>query len=303
MKKLGHCVLLFLLLLGVPGAAHSQLKVATSTTDLAAIARAVGGKLVDAESLTPGPTDPHFIEARPSMIRRVALADAMLVVGAELEIGWLSPVLQAGRNSKVQPGAPGYLDLSTVVPLLDRTSGPANRALGDVHPLGNPHYLLDPDNGILVAQAIADRFKQIDPKNAAEYGSNLVRFTDELRVKVPMWKKALEPLKGKQVIAYHTSFRYLAEFFGFSVVAFVEPLPGIPPTASHVETLLRRIRDENIKLLLMEPFYERRSATFLAGQTGIQVVMLPHAVASEPQIGTYIDLFDAIVQRLSQVKV
>jgi zinc/manganese transport system substrate-binding protein len=279
---------------------QAQLKVATATTDLAAITRAVGGDLVDAESLTPGPTDPHFIEARPSMIRRVASADLMLVIGADLEIGWIGPVLQTARNGKVQPGAPGYLDLSTVVPLLDRSSGAVNRALGDVHPLGNPHYLLDPENGIRVARAIADRLKQLDPKNADAYQKNLARFTDELRAKIPGWKKAVEPLKGKPVMAYHTSFRYLAEFSGFSVVAFVEPLPGIPPTATHVKALMRQVRDEKIRLLLMEEFYERRSANFLAAQTGIQVVTLPHAVASEPQIKTYTNLFDVIVQRLSQ---
>ena len=302
MKILSYPMLFVLLLLGVPVSAHSQLKIATAETNLAAIARAIGGKLVDAESLTPGPTDPHFMEARPSMIRRVASADLMLVIGAELEIGWIGPVLQTARNGKVLPGAPGYLDLSSVVPLLDRSSGPANRALGDVHPLGNPHYLLDPENGILVAQAIADRCKQLDPKNADEYGKNLARFTQELRAKIPGWKKALEPLKGKPVMAYHTSFRYLAQFFRVSIVAFIEPLPGIPPSAAHVETLMRRIRDEKISLLLMEEFYERRSANFLTAQTGIQVVMLPHAVASEPQIKTYVDLFDTIVQRLSTVK-
>jgi zinc/manganese transport system substrate-binding protein len=302
MKKLLHPLFFLVLLLGIPAVAYSDLKVVTATTDLVAVARAVGGKLVDAESLTPGPTDPHFIEARPSMIRRVASADLMLVIGAELEIGWIGPVLQTARNSNVQPGAPGYLDLSAVVPMLDRTSGPVNRALGDVHPLGNPHYMLDPENGILVAQAIADRFKQLDPKNADEYGKNLAKFTDELRAKMPGWKKALEPLKGKSVISYHTSFRYLSQFFGFSVVGFVEPLPGIPPTASHVETLMKKIRDEKISLLLMEEFYERRSADFLSAQTGIHVVILPHAVASEPQIKTYVDLFDTIVQRLSQVK-
>jgi zinc/manganese transport system substrate-binding protein len=168
MNKLFDWTLILTLLLGLPSAAYSQLKVATATTDLAAIARAVGGKLVDAESLTPGPTDPHFIEAKPSMIRRVASADLILVVGAELEIGWIGPVLQAARNGKVQPGAPGYVDLSSAVPLLDRLSGSANRALGDVHPSGNPHYLLDPENGIRVAQMVADRFKQIDSKNADE---------------------------------------------------------------------------------------------------------------------------------------
>lgn len=302
MKPIQLPLFALLILLGVPTAAHAQLKVATSTTDLAAIAREVGGPLVDAESLAPGPTAPHFLEGKPSMIRRVASADVLLIVGAELEIGWLGPVLQTARNPKVLPGAPGFLDLSSAVPLLDRTSGPANRALGDLHPSGNPHYLLDPENGIRVAQAIAGRFEQIDPVNAQVYQANLLQFTQELRTKIPEWKQALAWLKGKPVIAYHTSFRYLAEFFGFSVVAFVEPLPGIPPNPTHVRTLVQRIRAEKIGLLLMEELYERRSGDFLTEQTGIRVVLLPHAVAAEPQIKTYADLFDAIVQRLSQPK-
>ncbi len=300
MKPIQLPLFALLILLGVAPAAHAQLKVATATTDLAAIARAVGGPLVAAESLAPGPTDPHFLEGKPSMIRRVASADVLLVIGAELEIGWLGPVLQTARNGKVQLGAPGFLDLSSVVPLLDRSSGPANRALGDAHPLGNPHYLLDPENGIRVAQAIADRFEQLDPANAQAYRTNLLQFTQELRTKMPQWKQALAPLRGRPVVAYHRSFRYLAEFFGFSVVAFVEPLPGIPPNPTHVGALVQRIRNEKIGLLLMEEFYEHRSGEFLTKQTGIRVILLPHAVAAEPQIKTYVDLFDAIVQRLSQ---
>lgn len=286
--------------IGAPTLAPAKLIVVTTTTDLAAIARAVGGPLVDAESLTPGPTDPHFMEAKPSMIRRVASADLLLVVGADLEIGWLGPVLETARNRKVLPGSPGYLDLSATVPLLDKSSGAVNRAQGDVHVLGNPHYHLNPGNGILMAKAISERFQQLDSTHADQYRRNLELFSQELSNKIAGWKKKLEPLRGQSAISYHTSFRYLADAFGIHIVDQVEPLPGIPPNASHVERLTGRIKSEKIGLLLMEPFYERRSAAYLTAQTGIKVVLIPHAVGAEPRIKSYFDLFDVVVERLSE---
>ncbi|MGK2913738.1 MAG: metal ABC transporter substrate-binding protein [Porticoccaceae bacterium] len=285
--------------IAAPMLASAELKVVTTTSDLAAIARAVGGKFVDAESLTPGPTDPHFMEAKPSMIRRVASADVLLIIGADLEIGWLGPVLETARNRKVLPGAPGYVDLSTSVPLLDKSSGPVNRALGDVHALGNPHYPRNPGNGILIAKAISERFQQLDPAHADQYRQNTEFFIQELNSRIVEWKKRLEPLRGQSVITYHRSFNYLAAAFGFQIIGQVEPIPGIPPNASHVEQLIGRIRTEKAGLLLMEAFYERRSAAYLAAQTGIKIVIVPHAVDAEPQIKSYFDLFDVIVERLS----
>jgi len=288
--------------IAAPTLASAELKVVTTTTDLAAIARAVGGKLVDAESLTPGTSDPHFMEAKPSMIRRVASADVLLIIGADLEIGWLGPVLETARNRKVLPGSLGYLDLSTAVPLLDKSSGPVNRAQGDVHVLGNPHYHLNPGNGILVAKAISERFQQLDSAHADQYRRNVELFSQELSSKIVGWKKKLEPLKGRSAIAYHTSFRYLADAFGIQIVGQVEPIPGIPPSASHVEQLIGRIQTEKVGLLLMEPFYERRSAAYLAAQTGIKIVIIPQSVNAEPQIKSYFDLFDVIVERLYQAE-
>lgn len=286
--------------IAAPPLAYAELKVVTTTTDLAAIARAVGGKLVDAESLTPGTSDPHFMEAKPSMIRRVASADILLVIGADLEIGWLGPVLETARNRKVLPGSAGYLDLSAAVPLLDKSSGPINRAQGDVHVLGNPHYHLNPGNGILMAKAISARFQQLDPAHADQYRQNTESFIHELSSKIVGWKKRLEPLRGQPVITYHKSFRYLADAFGIQIVGQVEPIPGIPPNASHIEQLIERIRTEKAGLLLMEPFYERRSAAYLAAQTGIKIVIVPQAVGAESRIKSYFDLFDVIVERLSQ---
>lgn len=292
-------VLFAALCIAVPLTVSAELKVITTTTDLAAIGRAVGGQSVEIESLTPGTADPHYMEARPSMIRRVASADLLLTVGADLEIAWIGAVLETARNRKVLPGSPGYLDVSAKMPLLDQSQGPVNRALGDAHPLGNPHYHLNPANGILIAKAISERFQQLDPARADQYRRNTESFVQELESKIVDWKKRLESLRGHPVITYHRSFRYLADAFGMRIVDQIEPVPGIPPNASHIEKLIERIRTDKVESLLLEPYYERRSSTYLAAQTGIKVIVVPQSVGAEPGIKTYFELFDVIVERLS----
>ncbi|MFQ5534746.1 MAG: metal ABC transporter substrate-binding protein [Sphingomonadales bacterium] len=278
-----------------PASANAALKVVATTQDLAAIARAVGGEDVKVTSLTPGTRDPHFADAKPSMIRRVHDADLLLLIGADMEIGWLPPLIQSARNTKIQPGGPGYLDLSMAVVLTGRPSGTITRAMGDVHAKGNPHYWLSPRNGLRMATAIAARLSQLDPGHAGAYQARLDAFSRQLMKKIAAWKMRLKPLRGRPVIAYHTSFVYLAHAFGFKVVDEVEPKPGIPPSAAYLNLLIKRIRAENIDLLIMEPYYERRSATYLKDQTGIQVVVVPQSVGSMPRIDDYFDLFDAIV--------
>lgn len=291
--------LLALALVLTPGLGAAALRVVTTTTDLAAIARAVGGEDVSVESLTIGPRDPHYAAAKPSMIRRVFRADLLLLVGADLEIGWLPAALQAGRNRRVLPGQPGYLDLSGAVTLIEKPTGPVSRAMGDVHVKGNPHYLLDPRNGVLVARAIAARLERLDPARGSVYRARLAAFERRLERKIPDWQARLAGLGGKDVIAYHRTFSYFANAFGFRIVGQVEPLPGIAPTARHLGALIGRIQTEKIGVLIMAAYYERRSARFLADRTGIRVVPLPQAVAAEPEIRTYEDLFDTIVRRLA----
>ncbi|MFP5344160.1 MAG: metal ABC transporter substrate-binding protein, partial [Gammaproteobacteria bacterium] len=222
------------------------------------------------------------------------------LVGAELEIGWLPPLLQAARNPRVLPGGAGYLDLSRTVPLLGVPSAPVTRAMGDVHAQGNPHYWLNPANGLRMAQAIAARLSTLDGAHAAEYRTNLANFEQRLQTKIAAWQAALAPLKGKPVIAYHDSFPYLADAFGLRIVAHVEPVPGIAPGPAHLQKLVARIKAEQIGLLIMEPYYERRSASYLAGQTGVKIAVLPNSVGSAPEIVTYFDLFDAIVAALQK---
>jgi zinc/manganese transport system substrate-binding protein len=278
---------------------QAALQVVTSTEDVAAITRAVGGPLVDVVSLTPGTRDPHFAEAKPSMIRKVYRADLLILIGADMEIGWLPSLLQSARNGKVQKGRRGYLDLSSSIPLLGKTHGPVSRAMGDVHADGNPHYWLDPQNGGRMARAISARLEELDPENGINYRTQLKSFEQELKQKSQEWHVALAPLRGRSVIAYHTSLVYLAKAFGFTVVDEVEPKPGIAPSAGHLNQLVKRIKNENIGLLIMEPYYEQRSARYLNEKTGIRLSVLPQSVGATPQITTYFELFDRIAAILA----
>lgn len=291
---------LTVVLLALPLPSHAALKVVATTQDLAALAQAVGGNRVEVISLTPGTRDPHYAEAKPGMIRQVYQADLLLLVGADLEIGWLPPLLQAARNSRVLPGSAGYLDLSGAVPLLGVPSAPVTRAMGDVHAQGNPHYWLNPANGLRMAQAIAARLSALDGTHAAEYQTNLANFEQLLQTKMTAWQAALAPLKGKPVIAYHSSFLYLADAFGLVIAEQVEPVPGIAPGAAHLQKLVALIKTDQVGLLIMEPYYERRSASYLAERTGIKIAVLPNSVGSTPEIATYFDLFDGIVAALQK---
>lgn len=287
-------------LLALAGGAAAQVDIVTTTTDSAAIARAVGGGHVVAESLTPGTRDPHYAEARPSMIRRVYDADLLILIGAELEVGWLPAVLQSARNPDVQPGNLGFLDLSRYVRLLDVPTGPVDRSMGDVHAFGNPHYWLDPRNGVRMARAIADRLAEIDPGNAADYRARLTDFEERMGAKMQEWWGATEPLRGEPAISYHTSFRYLEDAFGFEIVDQIEPKPGIAPSAGHLAKLIDTVEGRDIDLLIMEPYYEQRSARYLNEATGITVAVIPQSVGALPDIETYFDLFDGVIAKLRE---
>ena len=301
MNRLRH-ILPGLLLLTVSVTGHAALQIVTTTQDLAALAEAVGGETVKVQSLTPGTRDPHFAAAKPSMIRKVFRADLLLVIGADMEIGWLPPLLQSARNARVQPGNAGYLDLSSAVPILGKRSGPVSRAMGDVHAKGNPHYWLDPRNGVHMAQAIAARLGELDPEHAADYQRRFQAFARTLDNKLLGWRAGLAHLDSEPVIAYHTSFVYLADAFGFRIVDEVEPKPGIAPSAASLNALLTRIKTDHIGVLIMEPYYERRSARYLNEQTGIHVAVLPQSVGARKGIDSYIELFDAIVTALKDVE-
>src|SRR5688572_32942824 len=249
MKKLSW--IMSVLLLGV-ASARAELKVVASLPDFGAIAEAIGGKAVDVTTIARGSEDPHFVDARPSFVRVLNKADLLIEGGADLEIGWLPPLVTAARNAKIQGTGKGHLVLAPYIKLLDVPTAPVDRSMGDVHPTGNPHFWLDPRNGKIIAEKIAAALSELDPKNAETYRGNLAAFTKKLDAKWPEWQKKLEPLRGAKVITYHKTYEYLAAAFGLEVIAQLEPKPGIEPSATHIAQLVQRAKEAGVKFVIIE---------------------------------------------------
>src|SRR5438445_5044914 len=235
-------VLLILLSLGalfLPGLAEAKkLTVVTATTDLAALAQEVGGDKISVESIAKGYQDPHFVEAKPSFLLKLRQADLLIVVGLQLEIGWLPPLINQSGNARIQVGAGGYLDASQFAEILDIPQGQVTRAMGDVHPLGNPHYWLDPDNGRRVAKGIAGKLSEMDPGDSAYFQQREQDFEKRLSDAEKRWDAQMQPYHGRKVVSYHKSWPNFAKRFGLDVVGYVEPLPGIPPSPRHTIELI-----------------------------------------------------------------
>jgi zinc/manganese transport system substrate-binding protein len=278
-----------------------HLNVVTSTTDLADIAGAVGGNRVSVVHISEGYQDPHFVEAKPSFILRLRNADVFAFVGLDLEIGWMPLLLDGARNPNIRQGGSGYLDVSQVIPVLDRASGNVDRSQGDVHPLGNPHYWLDPENGRRIARLFRDRFAQLDPAGAAAYRQNEAAFEQRLNAAEAGWRADIAAIRGKPVVAWHTSWRYFAEYNGMNIVGFMEPKPGVPPSPSHLAGLMQTIRRTGAKVIVMEPFYDRRMADLVASRTGVKVLILPPSVGGlrGAPVGDFISLMRYDVAQLA----
>jgi zinc/manganese transport system substrate-binding protein len=279
---------ILLMSLLVSSSSYAALNVVTSTEDLAAIAREVGGSNVDVYALAKGYQDPHFIDAKPSYLLKLRKADLLSVVGLELEVGWLPPLLTNARNAKILPGAPGFIDASQGCEILQKPTGQIDRSSGDIHPFGNPHYWLDPANGRIIAKTIADRLAQLDPAHAADYQANLKSFDGRIEVKLKEWK----PLSGLKVLTYHNSLPYFAKRFGLDVRDHVEPNPGVPPSPAHVQKLISLIKKESIPLILVDPYFDERLPRKIAQETGTQMITFQTSVGGLPEIKTYFDLFD-----------
>ena len=261
-----------------PRLAAAQLKVVTSTTDLYDIATSVGGDRITAMHIGEGYQDPHFIEAKPSFVLQLRNADVWAFVGLDLEIGWMPLLLDGARNPKIRLGGSGYVDASKAIRILDTPQGNVDRSMGDVHPLGNPHYWLDPENSRRIARLFKAKFSELDPKNEDSYEKNEKAFEARLNAAEQGWKSDLATIKGKPVVAWHTSWRYFAEYTGMNIVAFMEPKPGVPPSPSHLYTVIQTVKRTGAKVIVMEPFYDRKVADLVAKQTGIKVLILPPSV-------------------------
>lgn len=266
------------------------LNVVTSTTDLYDIARAVGGSRIAAVHISEGYQDPHFVDPKPSFILRLRKADVFAFVGLDLEIGWMNLLLDGAKNQKIRMGGPGYLDVSQVVSVLDVARGNVDRSQGDVHPRGNPHYWLHPENGRRIARLFRDKFVELDPAGRAQYDRGFAEFTAKLNAAERSWAPLIARIKGKPVVAYHTSWRYFADYTGMNIVGFMEPKPGVPPSPSHLLGLVRTMRQTGAKLIIMEPFYDRRTVDVIAKQTGARVLVLPPSVGGVKGLNDYVQL-------------
>jgi zinc/manganese transport system substrate-binding protein len=293
--------LLLALVLALPLSAVAQGKfnVVATTEDLASLAREIGGDKVSVTALAKGYQDPHFVDPKPSFILAVSKADVLIVVGRELEIGWLPPLLSSSRNSKIQPGANGYLDASQNVRILELPTGQITRAMGDVHPFGNPHYWLEPGNGRRIAQAIRDKFSQVSPTNAGFFAQRYTDFDMRLAAAEKRWDATMAPFKGTKIVTYHRSWPNFMERFGLDVIAYVEPKPGIPPSPSHTIDVIGEMKRQGAKLIVVEPYFDLKTPQAIATQVGGKVLVLAPSVGGTKEATDYIQLFEYDVSQLA----
>ena len=286
--------LFLLLLLATPLAALAQgkLNVVATTEDLGSLAREVGGDKVTVIALAKGYQDPHFVDPKPSFILAVSRADVLIAVGRELEIGWLPPLLNSSRNAKIQQGGAGYLDASTNVRILELPTGQITRAMGDVHPFGNPHYWLEPGNGRRMAQGILAKFSAVSPANKAYFAQRYAACDTRLTAAEKRWDAVMAPYKGTKLVTYHRSWPNFMERFGLEVMGYVEPKPGIPPSPAHTLELIEDMKRQGVTLIAVEPYFDAKTPRAIANQVGGKVLVMAPSVGGVKEVTDYIQLFD-----------
>lgn len=285
------------LVLGTAAPAWAELRVVTTTTDLASMARAIGRDRVHVESICRGSQDPHFVQARPSYMVTLSRADLLISVGLELEAGWLPALLQGARNPAINPGRRGHLEAASVITPIDVPRGPVDRSRGDVHPLGNPHFWLDPENAKRAAQAIGERMIALDPENAGFFRENLRAWTARIDRGLARWTRAMTPYRGTQIASYHATFNYFHARFGLRGVGYLEDRPGIPPAPAHLMDLIRLMRAARVRVIFHEGYYDRATSDLVASRTGAKVLLLPTSVGGAPGASNYDQLIDHIVDQ------
>jgi ABC-type Zn uptake system ZnuABC Zn-binding protein ZnuA len=292
--------LVFALFYPVIGKAGTKIRIMTATTDLASLAQEIGGDKVDVESVARGYQDPHYVDPKPSFLLKLSKAELLIVVGLELEIGWLPPLITQSSNPRIQVGAPGYLDASRYARILEIPTGQVTRAEGDVHPLGNPHYWLDPENGLRISKGIADKLSAMRPNDAAYFAERYSAFEQRLKEADQKWLAEMKPYAGRKIVTYHRSWPNFAEHFGLNVIGYVEPRPGIPPSPQHTVELIGQMKRDGVKVIVVEPYFDLKTPNSIARETGGQVVVLMPSVGGEKEITDYFKLFDYDIAKLKK---
>ncbi len=328
----------FILSLSVSALAYAQpLQVCATVPELGSLVREIGGEQVAVTVFAKGTEDPHFVVPKPSFIKALNQCDAYVQIGLDLETGWAPPLLSSSRNARLQTGRPGYIDASVVVTPLEIPTTTVDRSLGDVHPLGNPHYLLNPVNGLRVAGLLRDRLSTLRPGASEDFArryqdfrqrlgvalvgealfhkydfeklallverGQLVQFLDSQGEEALLagWLGMMQPYEGANIVGDHNAWPYFAHLFGLNILAYLEPLPGIPPTTSHMQTVIELIQTNQVKAILAVAYYDSRYAEFVASNTSVTIVNMADQVASRPGIDTYLAMLDYNVTQLASV--
>jgi zinc/manganese transport system substrate-binding protein len=274
------------------------IKVVTTTQDTRSITELIGGDKVEVFAIATGYQNPHFVDPKPSYIIKLSSADMYVTLGLDLESGWSPSLLSSSRNTKIQKGSDGYVDASVGVSLMQVPSS-INRAEGDIHAFGNPHYWLDPMNGKVIARNICNGLEKISPENKSIFEANLKKFDDQIDLKIKAWSSAMAGFKGSKVIAYHNEWCYFENRFGLQIVDFMEPKPGIPPTPSQLVKIIKEVKDNSIKVIITSPYFTASSSDVVSKQTGAKTLVLATSVGAFDSIKNYYDLFDYNIRLLS----
>lgn len=321
-------------LMSFPPAHSASIEIVTTTPDLKSIAEYIGGDKVSVTSIATGYQDPHFIDAKPSYMIKAKRADLFIKVGLELEIGWEPLIIEGSRNPKIQQGAQGNLDVSEGVMRLQVPTGKIDRSMGDIHPYGNPHYWTDPLNGKIIARNITNRLCAIYPSDASFFQKNLSLFnsridealfgkkltdkvggeklsdilaggkfyeflkSNNLQGELGGWLAEVMPFQNAKIVTYHNSWPYFASRFGLQIIDQLEPKPGIPPGPTHIKEVMEQMKAGNVKVILMEPFYDDKPAKLVAEKTGAKIVVAPNSVGGSDKAKDYISLIDTILQNI-----
>lgn len=298
-ETFGRKILALLALSLLTASAHAKLNVIATTPDFGALAREIGGDRVDVTTLAKPTEDPHFVDAKPSFIVKLNRADAIIEGGAELEIGWLPPLIEGSRNPKLEAGKPGHISCAQGIQLLE-VPATLDRSKGDIHAGGNPHYTTDPLNGKIVAATITEAFCKLEPKSTEYFRANQSKFEARLQARMVEWQKMLEPCKGKRIVTYHNSWPYFAKRFEVSMDLFLEPKPGIPPTPSHLTEVIGKMKAGKIGVIVVEPHLNRKTAEAVAGHTGaVLLEFAPYPGAGKGGGIGYLEWMDSLVQALA----
>ncbi|HVZ65303.1 MAG TPA: metal ABC transporter substrate-binding protein [Lacunisphaera sp.] len=292
MKAFPRFILPVLLGLAV-ASASAKLHIVATTPDLGAIAAAIGGDAIDLTVLAKPTEDPHFVDAKPSYLVKLNRADALIEGGAELEAGWLTPLLEGARNPRIERGKPGRIVASEGVTLLEVPSV-LDRSQGDIHASGNPHFLTDPVNAGIVAAHMARAFGELEGGSAAQFQANEQKFAAELRSRLAVWQKALAPYAGRPVVTYHNYWVYFGRRFHLPMDLFLEPKPGIPPTPAHLAGVITKMRADHLHLIAVQPYQNRKTAETVASHTDATVLDWP-SFPGGPGTETYFEWMDYLV--------